>query len=66
MSGLTKTEEMIYKLMVEGFSTSDIVKFMNIKYSTFRSHLNHIFEKKGVSSQNELIVLHYRGKVRNG
>lgn len=66
MVELTKTEKTIYNLLIEGFSTTEIAKFLNIKYSTFRSHLNHIFEKKGVSSQNELIVLHYRGKVRNG
>ena len=66
MSELTGTEQMVYKLLVEGFNVTDIVKLMNVKESTIRSHLKNIFTKKEVSSQQELIVLHYRGKVRNG
>lgn len=66
MSELTNTENIVYKLLVEGFTVTDIVKLMNVKESTVRSHLKNIFTKKEVSSQQELIVLHYRGKVRNG
>jgi len=66
MSELTNTENIVYKLLVEGFTVTDIVKLMNVKESTVRSHLKNIFTKKEVSTQQELIVLHYRGKVRNG
>lgn len=66
MSELTNTENIVYKLLVEGFTVTDIIKLMNVKESTVRSHLKNIFTKKEVSSQQELIVLHYRGKVRNG
>lgn len=66
MSELTNTENIVYKLLVEGFTVTDIVKLMNVKESTVRSHLKNIFTKKEVATQQELIVLHYRGKVRNG
>lgn len=66
MSELTNTENIVYKLLVEGFTVTDIVKLMNVKESTVRSHLKNIFTKKEVTTQQELIVLHYRGKVRNG
>lgn len=66
MSELTNTENIVYKLLVEGFTVTDIIKLMNVKESTVRSHLKNIFTKKEVSTQQELIVLHYRGKVRNG
>lgn len=60
---LTPKEQEIYNLIInniEGEKIEELAKKANISYYTMRTHLQHIYEKTGISSQIELIVKHYR------
>lgn len=62
MTKLTKREQDVYKAIIhniEGHSTKELAKGLNIKQSSFNTYLLHLFEKYAVSSKTELIVKHY-------
>lgn len=55
--GLTSTEASLANLMMEGMALDDCCKVLNIRRSTARTHLQHLFEKVGVQRQSELVSL---------
>jgi DNA-binding CsgD family transcriptional regulator len=44
-------------MLVEGRSLRGASEDLDVSYSTVRNHLQHIFEKTGVSRQAELVAL---------
>ena len=55
--GLSKREEEVAKLLSEGYSRPYIEKALYISKGTAKTHIHHIYQKLGVSSQDELIEL---------
>lgn len=61
---LTKKEQQIYDLLcISGIGLktwAEILPHMNISFSTLKTHVYRIFEKKGVNSRAELLWQHYQ------
>jgi DNA-binding CsgD family transcriptional regulator len=55
--GLTATEASLANQLMEGKALDDCCKILNIRRSTARTHLQHLFEKVGVQRQSELVAL---------
>lgn len=55
--GLTTTEASLANLLMEGKALDECCKVLNIRRSTARTHLQHLFEKVGVQRQSELVSL---------
>jgi DNA-binding CsgD family transcriptional regulator len=55
--GLTSTEASLANLLMEGKALDDCCKILNIRRSTARTHLQHLFAKVGVQRQSELVSL---------
>jgi DNA-binding CsgD family transcriptional regulator len=55
--GLTSTEARLANLLMEGKALDECCKILNVRRSTARTHLQHLFEKVGVQRQSELVSL---------
>jgi DNA-binding NarL/FixJ family response regulator len=67
MSQLTISEQAIYNLLVnEGMRTRDIANKLGYTSRTIETKINTICEKKGVTTQKELIVKHYKDIILRG
>ena len=55
--GLTSTEASLANLLMEGKALDECCKILDIRRSTARTHLQHLFEKVGVQRQSELVSL---------
>jgi len=55
--GLTSTEASLENLLMEGKALDECCKILDIRRSTARTHLQHLFEKVGVQRQSELVSL---------
>ena len=67
MTNLTKREQEVYKAIinnVEGLSTKELAKSLNIQPSSFNTYTLNIFQKYCVCSRTELIVKHYHALMR--
>jgi DNA-binding CsgD family transcriptional regulator len=66
--GLTSTEASLASLLMEGKTLDDCCELLDIRRSTVRTHLQHLFEKVGVQRQSELVSLLLKsiGLVRIG
>jgi len=66
--GLTSTEACLANLLMEGKTLDDCCEILEIRRSTARTHLQHVFEKVGVQRQSELVSLLLKsiGLVRHG
>jgi DNA-binding CsgD family transcriptional regulator len=54
---LTSMEASLANLLMEGKALDECCKQLNIRRSTARTHLQHLFEKVGVQRQSELVSL---------
>ena len=64
---LTQSEQAIYDLLVnEGTRTKDLAKRLGYSTRTIDTKIDIICHKKGVSSQKELIVKHYKEIISRG
>lgn len=66
--GLTSTEAAVANLLMEGKTLDECCVILDIRRSTARTHLQHLFEKIGVQRQSELVSLLLKsiGLVRTG
>lgn len=55
--GLTSTEACLANLLMEGKTLDECCRLLDIRRSTARTHLQHLFEKIGVQRQSELVSL---------
>ena len=55
--GLTSTEACLANLLMEGKTLDECCQSLDIRRSTARTHLQHLFEKVGVQRQSELVSL---------
>jgi DNA-binding CsgD family transcriptional regulator len=53
-ASLTPTERMVVELVVEALSNVEIGRRMFVSTATVKSHLNHVFNKLGVTNRREL------------
>lgn len=61
MSQLTETEQKIYNLLVnEATKTKEIARKLSLSTHTVERKIETLLIKKGVSTQKELIVKHYK------
>lgn len=60
---ITKREEEIINLLMDGFSYKDIAQKLYISITTLKSHLTNIFIKKQVNSLQQLLVKEYKKKL---
>ena len=61
--GLTKRETEIANLLCQGMTVQNISAVLYIVVTTTYKHIAHIYEKVGVSSQQELLVKMLNKKV---
>lgn len=67
MNQLTTSEQAIYDLLVnEGMRTRDIARKLGYTSRTIETKIDTICEKKGVATQKELIVKHYKEIISRG
>ncbi|HIS88906.1 TPA: hypothetical protein IAA87_05755 [Candidatus Avigastranaerophilus faecigallinarum] len=57
-------ENKIIELLCIGYNYKEISQMENVTLSTVKTHVNHIFQKKGVSSLQELIVLSLTNQLK--
>lgn len=57
LGGLTPTERIIYDYYINGVSTKDIMKALNITENTLKYHNKNIYSKLGVSSRKQLVEI---------
>ena len=65
-SALTPREKEVYCKVVnniKGLKQEELAQELGLSKSTFHTHLLNIYIKKGVSTQIELIVKHYRERI---
>lgn len=62
--GLTDTETKVVQLLKQGFSYRECAQKLFISDTTIKTHVNVIFQKRGVNSLQELLVLELTGKVK--
>jgi DNA-binding CsgD family transcriptional regulator len=55
--GLTSTEARMANLLMKGKTLDDCCEQLEIRRSTARTHLQHLFEKTGAQRQSELVFL---------
>lgn len=55
--GLTSMEACLANLLMEGKALDECCTILDIRRSTARTHLQHLFEKVGVQRQSELVSL---------
>jgi len=60
---LTKKEEKIAQLILQGFSNKDIAKEMFISEKTVKTHIGHIFKKLGIKSRYQLAANYLGGEI---
>lgn len=60
---ITKREEEIINLLMDGFSYKEITQRLYISITTLRSHIINIFKKKQVNSLQQLLVKEYKRKI---
>jgi len=53
---LTRQEQNILALLAEGRRNANIADQLSISTRTVESHLNHIFDKLGVSSRTQAVL----------
>lgn len=61
---LTRREEDVVRLLVEGMQNRDIARELKLSEHTVRNYLFHIFDKLGVSSRVELVMYAVTGSNR--
>ena len=54
---LTKTEDEVLKLLLDGLKYSEISEKLNIKISTVKTHVFNIYSKLNVKNKNEAMLL---------
>lgn len=64
--GLTSTEARLANHLMEGKTLDDCCKELDVRRSTCRTHLQHLFDKVGVQRQSELVSVLWKsiGLVR--
>jgi DNA-binding NarL/FixJ family response regulator len=63
---LTKREKEVFRAIVtnvRGVNYKTLAQNLNITESTFKRHLDHIFQKTSTGTQIELIIKHYLGEI---
>lgn len=61
--GLTPVELEVLRFVAKGLSNAEVGRVMTIERRTVRTHLTHIYEKMGVASHVEAVVLALRAGV---
>lgn len=65
MKQLTASEQTIYNLLVnEGMRTKDIAQKLGYTSRSLETKVGVILHKKGVNTQKELIVKHYKEIIK--
>jgi DNA-binding NarL/FixJ family response regulator len=56
MVDLTKREQEIYRLMVQGLTNGDIASELNIRDKTVRNHVHRIYDIIGVHNRTQAVL----------
>ena len=54
-ASLTPTERSVVELVVEGLTNAEIAGRMFVSTGTVKSHLNHIYDKLGVTNRRQMV-----------
>jgi DNA-binding CsgD family transcriptional regulator len=67
--GLTEREQELTRLVLQGFSTSEVAQRLVISAHTVQQHLKNVFDKTGVRSRRDLVTkvfhAHYEPRLRD-
>ena len=55
--GLSKREQEVFDLLARGLTNKEIASALYITEGTAKAHLHHIYEKLGVRSRTEAVLL---------
>ncbi len=66
LAGLTAREREIVALVVQGLRNEEVARRIGITEKTVRNHLTAVFDKVGVSSRLELVVLAFGAMKKPG
>ncbi len=55
-AALTRREQEVFHLLVEGYTLRETAQRLGLKYSTVNTHMTGIYRKLGVNSRAELII----------
>lgn len=60
---LTPIEQRVFDALVDGLSYKETAELLNLAQTTIKTHVNSIFQKRTVSSLQELIVDEYKKRL---
>ena len=60
---LTPTEQRFFDALIDGLSYKETAELLNLAQTTIKTHVNSIFQKRTVSSLQELIVDEYKKRL---
>ena len=67
--GLTEREQDVTRLVLQGLSTNDIARRIEVQPQTIQQHLKSVFDKTGLHSRRELVsrifFSHYEPRLRD-
>ena len=61
---LTPTEQRVFDALIDGLSYKETAELLNLAQTTIKTHVNSIFQKRTVSSLQELVVDEYKKDSR--
>jgi len=54
---LTTMEDVVFELLIEGYSSKEIANTVSISLATVNTHIQHIYKKFKVASRSQLMAL---------
>jgi DNA-binding NarL/FixJ family response regulator len=61
---LTRKEEVVFELLLLGFSYNEIAQTSSISINTIRKHISRIYKKLKIHSRGELINLYFNSRFK--
>jgi DNA-binding NarL/FixJ family response regulator len=61
---LTRKEEVVFELLLLGFSYNEIAQTSSISVNTIRKHISRIYKKLKIHSRGELINLYFNSRFK--
>lgn len=63
MQELTKQQNVIVRLLAEGYTNLEIADELKISYKTVKNHIYILLQRIGAKNRTEAVILFYKKKI---